>query len=46
MTNKWKKPIMWIAVSITIAIGMVATKSAFCLLGYIFPALATLFDFG
>lgn len=30
MDNKWKKPVMWIAVSITIAIGMIATKSIFC----------------
>lgn len=36
MDNKWKKPVMWIAVSITIAIGMIATKSIFCLFGYIF----------
>lgn len=45
MSSKWKNPIMWISVSVTIAVGMIATKSTFCLLGYIFPVLATLFDF-
>ena len=33
MSDKWKKPVMWISVSITIAVGMIATgKVIFCLL--------------
>lgn len=44
MDNKWKKPVMWISVSVTIAVGIIATKSIFCLLGYIFPVLEPLFN--
>lgn len=39
-----EETVMWIAVSITIAIGMIATKSIFCLFGYIFPVLEPLFN--
>ncbi len=44
MTNKWKKSIMWISVSITVSIAVIVTKNISCLYEYIFPVLTILFD--